>query len=74
LPVDASSTRRSNGINSFFCCMALVAAATGTTFAAIAAAHCGHYLAAMLTGFAASIFWQMAFEEGRKASKNLSDS
>lgn len=66
--------RRSEGLNSFLWCMALVfAGGVFTAASAVMALH-SHYLAALLTGFGSSILWRAAFEEGRNASKNLSDS
>lgn len=66
--------RRSEGLNSFLCCMALVFLGVISTIAALVASGNGYILAAILTGFGSSVLWRAALEEGRNASKKLSDS
>ncbi len=53
--------------------MAMVLVGTGSSFAAIALAVHGHYLAAVLVAFLASIFWRAAYSHGQEAARLYAD-
>ena len=58
----------------FMMCMAQVFAAASASFAALATAWIGHYLAALLVAFLASILWRSAYYDGRESARLFRES